>query len=218
MSNAALYINNETTSYLSLDIMLGGAPTSRVIRARLAPAGQTGYQVDVGDITTLEELNATPSVRYLLDSSPPKISFTVVRGSNDVPGAIDQVATASTLIGNGGFYRIHAAFAAGAGGAPDDVVIANANFPFAAVITDVQLMITTAVAGNAQLRSAAAGGGNTLSAANSTAAAGRVRDPGTGATGGSGVRPAVARNGTIILRRSDSAAAGMVIIDFERTS
>jgi hypothetical protein len=110
---------------------------------------------------------------------------------------------------------IRKTFAAGAGGSADDVVIFNATTPapFAFVITDVTAIISTAVsASTVQLRDTAAGAGTTLSDALATASTGVKRN--AAAT----TAPAVARGGTLIIRRSDSGIAGQVLVGIVRTS
>lgn len=213
MTNAAVQINNLTTSFLSLDAEI--APR-RNIRSRLAPIGQTGASVDVGDIASLSELNTNAQIAALLGSSPPKISITVARGTTDVPGA-DVTSVIDTSGMGAANPRLIVTILAGAGGARD-VSIYTANFPFAARLVDQQIMVNTAIAGTVTLRDAVAGGGNALSAANSTAAAVRVRDPGTGQTAGAGVVVTLAKNSSLVARMTAGDAALTYIMDFIRLS
>jgi hypothetical protein len=107
------------------------------------------------------------------------------------------------------------AFAAGAGGAPDDVAIYSGNAPYGFRILDVQVLISTLVAlSTVQLRSATGGGGSALSDAFASVAVGRLRDLGVGI---GNVTPTVATNGTLVIRRSDSGVAGEVILRLQKT-
>ena len=92
-----------------------------------------------------------------------------------------------------------------------DVVIYNANAPFAFRVLDSQLLLVTAVmSATAQLRDALAGSGNVVSGSFDTATAvGRVRDAGTAIT----AAPLIALGGTLALRRSDIGIAGEVIVE-----
>jgi NAD(P)H-hydrate repair Nnr-like enzyme with NAD(P)H-hydrate dehydratase domain len=93
---------------------------------------------------------------------------------------------------------IYKSFAAGGGGAPDDVTIYNANAPFGFRILSVGVIVLTVVAlSTVQLRSATGGGGSTLSGALSAAVALRVPDLVSTTTF------TVAANGTLVLRRLD---------------
>lgn len=212
MTNGPLNINNLTTGRLSLDLDFGGRKT---VRELLQPVGQPRSSFDVSDIASEDDLNAHPRIQQLL-AAPAKISITGGRGTTDVPGS----SRTSIVDANGmatGNPRVRVTWIAGAAGARD-IPIYVGNFPFAARVLDSQIMVSTAVAGTAQLRDAAAGAGNTLSAAMSTTAAGRVRDPGTGQTGGSGVLPTLARNASLYLRLTAGDTAGSAIIEFERIS
>jgi len=211
MANAVLQINNETTGALSLDIRFDKF-SDRVIRSKLNARGTTGASVDVGDITTLEELNRNPQFRSLWDAN--KVSLTVNRGSSDVPGAIDQVADS---VGMGGIITCAFPYAAAGAGARD-ITLYSANFPFAAKIIDYQVMVSTSGVGAIQLRDATDGAGNTLSQGLSQAVAGRVRDDGTGQTAGSGVVPTLAKGGTLVAREAVGTTAGTIIVTFQRLS
>jgi hypothetical protein len=106
---------------------------------------------------------------------------------------------------------IRKTFTAGTPGSADDVVIYNANAPFAFRVLDSQLLLVTAVmSATAQLRDALAGSGNVVSGSFDTATAvGRVRDAGTAIT----AAPLIALGGTLALRRSDIGIAGEVIVE-----
>lgn len=111
----------------------------------------------------------------------------------------------------GATFAIYVSFAAGAGGAPDDVTIYNANAPFSFRILDVTLLTSTAVAlSTGQLFSATGGGGTALSSAMTTVTAGTARN-------NDSVTHTVATNGSVFLRRSDSGVAGEVIITCVKT-
>lgn len=113
--------------------------------------------------------------------------------------------------GLGSCQVIRKAFAAGAGGAPDDVTIYNANAPFLFRVVDVKVLISTNVGGaTVTLRDAAAGAGNALSDALDAATTGTKRDAALTATG------TVAEGGSLILRRSDSGVAGEIVVLIER--
>lgn len=207
MSNASILIQNELTTPLSLDFEI--AP-KRNVRANLA----AGASVDVGDICSLSELNANPQFQALLAAG--QVSVSVTRGTSDVEGS-DSTAVIDASGMAGANPRLVATIAAGAAGARD-VTIYDANFPFDALLVDVQVMVNTAVAGTVTLRDATGGAGNALSAANSTAAAVRVRDPGTGATAGAGVVPTIAKDSSLIARMTAGDAACRIIMEFARTA
>jgi hypothetical protein len=219
MTNAAVIISNELTTEQTLDIVFKG--TNKVIRKKLAAkgTGTTAFPstVDVGDITSAEELNAHPDFRRLLDASPVKVSVAVVRGTNDIASPSIIVDASGTGV------RITQAFdfAALVTGAADDVPIWVANFPFVGKLIGGGVFVKTVVAANTlQLRRVAGGGGgaaNALSNAMSSAAVGLIPNTFTGIAT-DGVPPVLAINDSIYLRRSDRAAAGTVIMDFLRTA
>jgi len=99
----------------------------------------------------------------------------------------------------------------GAAGTADDVVVFSANAPFPFRILDRKLYVSTAVAAaTAQLRSATAGGGSTLSSAMSVASTGLVLDAST-------TTNTVAAGGTLVLRRSDRSMVGELFLTCIRT-
>jgi hypothetical protein len=214
MTNAAIQLNNLTTTNLTIDAEFG-KNTGKILRALLAPAGQPGDSIDVGDIASLSDLNINPQIQQLLNA-PAKISVTIARGTTDLDGS-DASAVIDASGMSGASPRLVVAIAAGGAGARDVSVYTTA-FPFAALLTDIQVMVSTAVAGTIIARDATGGLGNALSAANSTAALGRVRDPGTGQTAGDGVVPALARNSSLVLRMTAGDAACRVIMEFARVS
>lgn len=98
-------------------------------------------------------------------------------------------------------------FAAGGGGAADDVTVLNP-LPFNSRVLDVTLLISTAVVGStATLRSAIGGGGGALSSTLSTAATGTVRNNDTTTR---------TTSAGFFLRRSDSGIAGTITVTFCR--
>jgi len=123
---------------------------------------------------------------------------------------IGDVATAHDAIPNvPAAYVIRQAFAAGVGATADDVVIYNANAPFAFRLLDAQLLVKTAVAvSTAALRSATGGGGSALSDSFDTTSAARARDTGAVVQ----ESPVIPLGGTLVLRRSKNTVAGEVIL------
>lgn len=218
MANAAVFINNLLTTEQSIDIKID---ERKQIRAKLRPRGAAvsqgrGPSIDVGDITSLSELNAAPDMRKLLDAVPAKVSVTVAPGTSDIQGA-DVGAVVDPRGMMSAAPRLVVTVAAGSAGARD-VSLYTANFPFPAQIIDQQIMVRTGVAGTVTLRDALAAGGNALSAANSTTTATRVRDPGTGQTAGNGIPPSIAAGSSLVLRMTAGDAALVYVIDFVRTA
>ena len=215
MSGASILLTNLTATTLSVDTRFGKF-SDKVLRVSLSPAGTPKSSYDVGAIASLAALNANAQIRQLLDSTPPKVTLSVVRGTADIPGAIDAVADS---IGEAAAFRRVYAVAAGAGGAADDVPLYVGSFPFAAQICDAQFMCSTAVAtSTVQLRDAISGGGAGHSMQFNTSTTGRKRDDGTGVAPSAGTVTTVAKNGSLYLHRSDSGIAGTIIIDYQRLS
>ena len=105
---------------------------------------------------------------------------------------------------------IRQAFAAGVGGAADDVVII-ASAPFAFRVVDSKMLVSTAVAlATGTLRDAAGGGGTALSDALAASTVGTRRDLLLTVTG------TVPAAGTLVLRRSDNTFAGEVVVFIEK--
>lgn len=106
----------------------------------------------------------------------------------------------------GAIFAVHATFAAGAGGSADDVTIFSTNAPVGFLSLHIIARISTAVLGSTvTVRDAAAGGGNALSTAMSSAATGVVQT-------NSSLPHSIAANGSLFVRRSDSGVAGAVTI------
>ncbi len=119
------------------------------------------------------------------------------------------VAAAPTLF-FGGKFNVRQTYAAGGGGAPDDVTLVSAALPFPVRITGVAQMTSTGVVGQTvQLRTAAGGGGSALSSALAAAAAGTTYNSDS-------VTRTLAANASVFLRRSDSGIAGTILIECER--
>lgn len=130
--------------------------------------------------------------------------------------AINPFAVAPILQNQAASFLAYVSFAAGGGGAADDVTVVsniapNFGLPFNVRVVDAWLLVSTAVVGSScQLRTALAGGGSVLSSALSSAATGTSRNNDT-----------VTRTNTsgspIILRRSDSGVAGEILVELIRT-
>ena len=226
MSNASILIKNITPNPLSIDVVF---QPNRPIRALLGPQGTfksnglPADQIDVGAIVSLSQLQTNPQVQQLLNwvdptskLLSPKITIQVVRGTADIPGAdVGAVIDATGMDSSSPRLFVH--IPAGGAGARD-VPLYLANFPFAADLTDAQIMVKTAAAGTVALFDQAAGAGNQLTTAMSTAAAARVRDAGTGQTAGNGVVPALAKNSSLYAHLTAGTAELWMIIEFARVS
>lgn len=102
---------------------------------------------------------------------------------------------------------IRKAFTAGITGSADDVSIFSANAPFGFRIVDAWINVaTTKSAATVTVRDATAGGGTALSDALSVASSGVVRNTSLTAT------QTVAKDGSLVLRRSDRACAGELFL------
>lgn len=150
---------------------------------------------------------------YDLFSAAETVDLQVVDRASDTTKwqIIDRLLPGSGIASElGGFgvpVTVAVTFAAGAGGAADDVTI-MASVPYQVRILDVILMVSTAVGGSsATVRNQAGGGGTALSTALSTAATGTVRNNDT-ATRTTSLG--------LFLRRSDSGVAGSVIVVMDR--
>jgi hypothetical protein len=212
--NGRLWIDNLTANTLAIDLTIDKT-SNRIIRAQLGPAGTATASVDVGDAATLDELNLQPQIITWLGAGI--IRLRVIQGPGSILGADISTTISAGGIADGSIF-VRTTFAAGGAGARDVTMLSS--MPFAGDLMDSQLMIQTAGGGGstANMRTALAGAGAQLTQAMSTAAAGRVRDNGTGQTAGSGVLPSVARGSPLVLRMTDGTAAGTAIAQFLRTS
>jgi hypothetical protein len=213
MSNATLQIQNELAGPLTLDIRLDKYG-SKVIRTRLAGKGQTGDSVDVGDVATLDDLNANPEFQALFSAG--SISTSLVAGDSDVPGC-DANTAVPTAEGLGGTEWIAAASAPADG--TDHLIIAS--MPYAALVLDSQFMLGTPEGGadTWTLYDAAAAGGNTLSQAfNANAAAGRQRDDGTGGAAAGVPQPLAKGDPVYINKSAGTTSVGTIMILLQRIS
>jgi hypothetical protein len=155
---------------------------------------------------TWAQVDADIGMKTQANAGSISIAFTEEAGDDLGGGGGLETGVATALI-------LHKVFAAGAGGAADDVVIFAANAPYAFDIIDTTAKVVTAVGGSTlQLRDTAAGAGTTLSDALTSAATGTKRN--TAQT----TNPQVLRNGTLIIRRSDSGIAGSVDVTILRVS
>jgi len=99
---------------------------------------------------------------------------------------------------------------AGVGGVADDVIIYDANAPFAFELEDLVFSVETPQAGSSVVMRDAKGGlGNALSSVLPTVAAGKQWDS------GSALVP-VAAGGTLVLRRSNNLVVGEIILHVVR--
>lgn len=108
----------------------------------------------------------------------------------------------------GAVFVFRRAVTAGAGGAADDVTIADANVPFRMRIVDALFLTTAGDAGGrtVTLRSLAGGLGTAYTSAITSTATGTARNNLTVATA------VAAQSSSLFLRRSDSAIAGELTI------
>ena len=216
MTNAALNIQNELFTPLSLDIKINEDLT---IRELLKPKGAIGGgdAVDVSSKATLDELNKNAQIQALLSASTPKISLNVVTGTTVIPGS-DLGTVVPSVEGLGGTIDFSAAWAAGAAAGSEDRVLIAA-MPFAAKILDVTMHLSTlgTSAATGQLRDAIAGGGNVLSDAfDCDAALGTLRDAGSALAG---VVPTIAKGDPLVLRLdTNSDSAGEISCKLQRLS
>lgn len=157
---------------------------------------------------TMAQVDADVGLKALVTAGTVTLTFAAETG--------DDIAASDTP-GDGGFaadmvyHKICAA--GGAAGTADDVTIFNANAPFAFEITDVQLIVSTAVAmSTCTLRTAASAGGTAVSDALSSASTGIVRNAAKTDT------PAIAKGGSLFLRRSDRSMVGELVIHIVRSA
>lgn len=195
-----------SSSQFVLDLKLG---EKQHIRHTFSPS----EKFDISDICSPDELNRNARFHQL--KSAGTIIDVVTPGDDVVEAHLTAAELAApSLEGLSAVSVIHQSFAAGGGGSPDDVIIYNANSPFAFRILDIQVVVATAVgASTLQLRGATGGAGATYSDAFDSSATGRARDAGAG---GDDATDLIAKNGTVVLRRSDNGVAGEVLIFVRR--
>jgi hypothetical protein len=154
---------------------------------------------------TMAQIDADQPLKTLISNGSIGIVYTEETG-DDIAGGGLEGGVAEQL-------TIRKAFTAGVAGTPDDVVIYTANAPYAFDIVDVTALVSTAIAATTlTLRDTAGGGGAALSDALSSAATGVKRQQlATGAV-------AVAKGGTVVIRRSDRGVAGEVLVSILRKS
>lgn len=123
-----------------------------------------------------------------------------------VPGFLPDTSTMGSML------VIRKAFTAGGGGSADDVIIFNSNAPFNFRILDSRFYISTTVAlATVRLRDATGGGGNAVSDAIAASATGSLFNALKTGT------DTISSGGSLVLRRSDSAVAGEVVVYIQRT-
>lgn len=157
---------------------------------------------------TMAQVDADTQLKALVAAGTLTLTFLAEAG--------DDLAAQDTP-GDGGFSQelvLHRVCpAGGAAGTADDVTIFNANAPFAFEIVDVQLITTTLVAmSTCTLRTAAAGAGTAVSDALSSGTTGVARNTAKTDT------PAIAKGGSLFLRRSDRAAVVELVMRVVRTA
>jgi hypothetical protein len=141
----------------------------------------------------------------VLRESGSTVGFGTVAAGGLASAIISPVKLALLASDIGTVFTLYKAFAAGAGGAPDDVTVYSANAPFAFRILKTLPYITTAVSTfTIQARDTAGGGGAALSSEFDAGLA--TEDPAI-------VTPitattSVAASGTLVIRRGDSGIAG----------
>ncbi len=165
------------------------------------------------DRTNLNFLStATASLTVTDDSGNDELEITVnVLG---VPVSVvnpTHLAVFGTPTNAGVPFIVYVAYAAGGGGAADDVTVFSASAPFAFRILEAWQVTATAVAlATVQARTATGGGGTALTTAMAATVTGKTSDNSTATT-------TVAASGSVFLRRSDNGVAGEFIALCVRT-
>jgi len=192
MANPALLIRNNLTGgkTLTLDIKLD---EDRAIRDNV-PVGGT---VNVGDVTTLDELLLNPQMRELLDANPAKA--TVLAGTVQA-----QEATVAVAYVDGG------------ASAADDTLI-TAGLEYDALLLEATLWNATAASGGvATVRDAAAAGGNALTIGFNHALTTKQVDDGTTSTGA--LQTVTAGTPLYLHRTVDDGSVGYLVLRLLRLS
>lgn len=196
----------QTNNGIYVVTSLGGASSKWVFTRADDASSSTSFTagmlvaVSEGDLSADKVFELTTDGAITLDTSNltfAEISRGLINSSN--------MADSGTL-----FLTV----AAGAGGSADDVTIFNAACPFKIRVLDSRFICTAGAAGGrtVTIRSASAGGGSALSDAFSCAATNTMaRNAGVPTS-------TVSKAGSMFLRRSDSAIAGELQIDFIRTA
>lgn len=166
----------------------------------LAVGAGTGITVNANDVAVTIPL--TDGDKGDITVATSGTSFTIDSGV--ITPA--KLATLASSIGSN--FSIYFPFTAGAGGSADDVTIFNANAPFAFRILKTLPYISGNLAANTiELRTAAGGAGTALSSTFDSTLA--TEDPAI--TTPITATTTIAANGSIFIRRSDSAIAGEII-------
>lgn len=180
---------------------LAGAGLTGGADAILAVGAGTGITVNANDVAVAIPLTDGDKGDITVGSSG--TTFTIDAGVV-TPAKLSVLASSA-----GPGVVIFAAFAAGAGGAPDDVTVFSTNAPFAFRVLKTLPYVTTAVAlASVQARSATAGGGSALSSLFAADVA--TEDPII--TTPIAATTTVAANGSLFIRRSDSGIAGEFVL------
>ncbi len=160
------------------------------------------------------DIQATAASDAVLRESGSVLGFGTVAQAG-LGNAIVSPAKLAVIASNvGSNFSIYVAFAAGAGGAADDVTIFNGDAPFAfRILKTLPYISTTVAVSSIQVRSATGGGGTALSSLFAATVA--TEDPVI--TSPIAATTTVAANGSAFVRRSDSGIAGEVILVCVRT-
>ncbi len=156
---------------------------------------------------SFSQVDADVQLKTLITAGAVSIAF-VEEAGDDITGLGGLAA------GVGSVLVFPRTFAAGAGGAADDVAVFSPNVtPFAFMIIDVTLVVSTIVGGSSvTLRDTAGGAGTALSDSLTSASSGFKRN--TGST----TLPTIARGVPLFIRRSDSGVAATMLISMLRTA
>lgn len=160
------------------------------------------------------DIQATAASDAVLRESGSVVGFGTVAQAGLADSIISPAKLAVLASSVGSLFTIYASFAAGAGGAPDDVTVFNANAPFAFRILKTLPYVATPVAvSTLRAFSATGGGGTALSSLFAATLA--TEDPAI--TTSITATATVAANGSYFIRRSDSGIAGEWVLLAVRT-
>jgi hypothetical protein len=201
-----IIITNDTTGKLSLQIDLADG---RAINHSFPLGGSTW---DVGQLTTLPELNRSQNLHAAVDAG--QVSVSVTQRAGDIGGSTQvepiNLSTADAISGDVPFAKV-IDFSSSGGGAARDLDVWTANCPFSVEIVDFTANVTANGGSSTfQLRTATGGGGTAVLGAINSGTTGRSAHAGitAGAT--------IAADGTLQIRMSDGNAAGQAIIWMRR--